>query len=63
MVAERMNAGRKVVFSRTLETTDWENTTLVKGELVEEMHRRKATSEGDLVILGDVVLEYAPLAQ
>lgn len=52
VVAERMNTGRKIVFSRTLETADWQNTTLVRGELVEETRRLKAASETGLAIMG-----------
>lgn len=34
-----MNAIPKVVFSRTLERADWNNTTLVKGAAEEEVPR------------------------
>src|SRR3569833_1166488 len=39
VVAAKMNNGRKVVFSRTLTKADWNNTKLVKGDLVEEVKR------------------------
>jgi hypothetical protein len=38
-VADIMNAIPKVVFSRTLERADWNNTTLVKGAAEEEVPR------------------------
>ena len=38
--------------SRTLDAADWQNTTLVKGDLVTEMQALKATDGPDLVILG-----------
>ena len=37
IVAERMNALQKVVFSRTLDSVSWQNTRLVKGNLADEI--------------------------
>lgn len=51
-VAAGMNAMRKIVFSRTLDTVTWENTRLVKGDLVTEVTRLKQQPGPDLVILG-----------
>ncbi|NMO18956.1 dihydrofolate reductase [Pyxidicoccus fallax] len=51
-VAEGMNRMPKVVFSRTLERASWENTRLVKGDLVSEMRKLKAEPGPDMVILG-----------
>jgi dihydrofolate reductase len=52
VVAERMNDGPKVVFSRTLDRADWRNTTLVRGDPVAEVRRLKQASGPDLVVLG-----------
>ena len=52
VVAERMNALRKVVFSRTLEAVQWANTTLVKGDLIEETRKLKESTTGHIAILG-----------
>src|SRR5262249_37008578 len=41
MVAKRMNELQKIVFSRTMERAEWQNTTLLKGELTEEVKRLK----------------------
>jgi hypothetical protein len=35
-VAEGMNRMPKLVFSRTLKSVSWDNTRLMKGDLVEE---------------------------
>jgi dihydrofolate reductase len=51
-VAERMNQSRKVIFSRTLESAGWNNSTLVKGELAASMRRLKAQPGKPMVILG-----------
>jgi dihydrofolate reductase len=51
-VAERMNQTRKVVFSRTLDTAAWNNTTLVKGDMAASMRRMKKEPGKPMVILG-----------
>lgn len=51
-VAEGMNNLRKVVFSRTLESASWKNTTLVKGDLAASVRVMKKEAGPDLVILG-----------
>jgi dihydrofolate reductase len=51
-VAKGMNAMRKYVVSRTLARVDWQNTTLLKGDLVAEVRALKAQDGPDLVILG-----------
>lgn len=51
-VAKGMNAMRKYVASRTLGAADWQNTTLLEGDLVKEVQALKAIDGPDLVILG-----------
>jgi dihydrofolate reductase len=51
-VAAGMNAMRKTVFSRTLDTVAWQNTVLLKGDLVTEVRRLKQQPGPDIVILG-----------
>ncbi|MFL6576776.1 MAG: dihydrofolate reductase family protein [Povalibacter sp.] len=51
-VADAMNRMRKSVFSRTLEHAAWQNTRVVKGDLVTEVHRMKAEPGPDLVLMG-----------
>jgi dihydrofolate reductase len=51
-VAEGMNAMRKIVFSRTLGSVSWQNTTLVKGDLVTEVKKLKQQPGPDLVVMG-----------
>jgi dihydrofolate reductase len=52
IVAERMNNLPKVVFSRTLRTASWSNTTLVKGDPATEVRKMKGQSGPDVAILG-----------
>ena len=51
-VAAGMNARPKLVFSRTLVSAAWNNTTLVKGDVTTEMRRMKQEVGSDMVILG-----------
>jgi len=52
LVAKRMNELQKIVFSRTMEKASWQNTTLLKGDLVEDVRRLKQQAGPNLVILG-----------
>lgn len=51
-VARGMNMSRKVVFSRTLKKTSWENTKLIATDPVRAIRRMKEDQEGHLTILG-----------
>ncbi|MGB6484644.1 MAG: dihydrofolate reductase family protein [Candidatus Acidiferrales bacterium] len=52
VVAERMNSLPKFVFSRTLAKTPWNNTHLLKGDLVSEVRKLKEVSGNRMAILG-----------
>jgi len=51
-VAERMNNLPKVVFSRTMDKTSWNNTKLVKGDIAAEMRKMKQAPGDGMAILG-----------
>jgi len=51
-VAEGMNKAEKLVFSKTLNTVDWKNTKLIKGDLIEEIKKLKSESGNNITILG-----------
>lgn len=51
-VAEGMNASEKVVFSKTLKSTNWNNTRIVRDNLVDEVKKMKNEKGNDLTILG-----------
>ena len=61
-VAEGMNRLQKYVFSRTLKAVTWQNTTLLRGELVSEVRRLKGEPGSGIVILGSgsLVAQLAP---
>ena len=52
IIAEMMNSVQKVVFSNTLTTADWENSTLVKDNVAAEVSRLKEMPGKDLAIFG-----------
>ena len=52
VVAERMNNLPKVVFSRTLDQTSWNNTKLVKGDIAAEIRKMKKEPGEGMAILG-----------
>jgi len=51
-----LNEGRKVVFSRTLETADWANTTIASGDTTEEVDKLRQGGDGHIVVWGGVRL-------
>jgi len=62
VVAEGMNNMPKFVFSRTMDHASWNNTTVVKGDLVSEVRKMKQESGNGIAILGSgsIVSQLAP---
>jgi dihydrofolate reductase len=54
--ADLLTAGRKVVFSRTLRTADWANTTIAAGDTTEEIDKLRLGGDGHIVVWGGVSL-------
>lgn len=52
VVAKRMNSAPKVVFSRTLDKVSWNNTRLVKSNLIGEVQKLKQSAGEGMVIFG-----------
>ncbi|GHO90181.1 deaminase [Reticulibacter mediterranei] len=53
---ERINAMPKYVFSSTLEKADWNNTTIIRGNVVAEVTKLKQQEGRDLLIYGSALL-------
>jgi dihydrofolate reductase len=49
-----MNAARKVVFSRTLRTAEWANTTIAAGDTTAEIDMLRRGADGHIVVWGGV---------
>lgn len=54
--ADRMNSFPKYVVSTTLENPAWNNTTVISGNVVEELLKLKAADGQDIMIAGSVTL-------
>jgi dihydrofolate reductase len=54
--ADILTAGRKVVFSRTLQTADWANTTIAAGDTTEEIDKLRQGGDGHIIVWGGVRL-------
>ncbi len=51
-VASGMNKAEKIVFSNSLQAPTWKNTTVISGDIVEQIRNLKTTNGKDLTILG-----------
>ncbi len=49
---QKMNDTPKVVFSRSLEKSEWPRTTVAKGDLTNEINKLKGQSGGDMIAYG-----------
>jgi len=51
-IATGMNSADKIVFSRSLKKADWNNTTLVNSNMVDEVRKLKQLPGKDMTVLG-----------
>ena len=58
-VARLINAAEKYCFSRTLTEPTWNNSTILSGDIGEEIGRLKAQDGGDLVMFGSPTLAHS----
>lgn len=61
--ADRLNAMPKYVFSSKLESATWNNSTIVRGDVVSEVTRLKQQDGGNLLIYGHGLLAETLLRQ
>jgi dihydrofolate reductase len=54
--ADKFNSMPKFVVSSTLENPEWNNSTVLEGEVVESVSRLKEEREGDIVVHGSAQL-------
>jgi dihydrofolate reductase len=54
--ADKFNGMPKYVVSSTLTDPEWNNTTVLEGELAEEVEKLKADHDGDIVVHGSATL-------
>jgi dihydrofolate reductase len=61
--ADKFNSMPKYVVSSTLQDPEWNNSTVLKGDLVEEVSKLKQESDGDIVVHGSAQLVQALIEQ
>jgi dihydrofolate reductase len=52
IVAKNMNKAEKIVFSRTLRKVMWNNSRLIKDNMINEIKKLKQSSENNMTLLG-----------
>lgn len=52
LIAESMNNAEKIVVSKTLSRALWNNTTVIKSDLISEITRLKQSEGNDITLLG-----------
>jgi dihydrofolate reductase len=62
-IAEYMNNARKLVVSTTLEKAEWQNSTLISGNVVEELGKRKRQPGKDINLVGSATLAQSLLRE
>lgn len=58
-VARLINAAEKYVFSKSLTEATWNNSTILSGDIGEEVQRLKGRPGGDLVMFGSPTLAHS----
>jgi dihydrofolate reductase len=61
--AEKFNSMPKYVVSSTLQDPSWTNTTVLRGDLTDEVAKLKKGAEGDVVVHGSATLVHALVDQ
>jgi dihydrofolate reductase len=61
--ADKFNNMPKYVVSNTLQDAAWKNSTVLRGDLAEEVGKLKASTKGDIVVHGSAQLAQALLEQ
>jgi dihydrofolate reductase len=54
--ADKMNSMPKYVVSKTLQTADWNNSTILNGDVVEEVEKLKNDVDGVILVAGSAQL-------
>lgn len=54
--AQRIVAAKKIIFTKTLDKSRWDNTELAKGDLVEEIKKLKSENGKDMIVYGGTSL-------
>ena len=55
-LADRLNSMPKYVVSSTLEDPEWDNSTVLKGDVVKEVSKLRQELDGEIVVAGSIRL-------
>jgi dihydrofolate reductase len=61
--ADQFNHTKKVVFTKTLDRSEWDNTVLAKGDLVDEITKIKKQAGKDIIAYGGATFVSALIKQ
>jgi dihydrofolate reductase len=61
--ADKFNSANKVVFTKTLDRSEWANTVLAKGDLVDEITKLKKQNGKDIIAYGGATFVSALVKQ
>lgn len=62
-VADKLNKTKKYLVSTTLNEAPWENTTIIKGDVIKEITKLKKGKGGNILVQGSNTLVRALLAE
>ncbi len=60
-VADKMNSAPKYVVSTTLQNADWDNSVLIKSDVIEEIRKLKQQPGGNIAMIGSAKLLHSLL--
>jgi len=60
---DKMNNSTKVIFTKTLDKSEWDNTVLAKGDLVDEINKLKKQDGKDIIAYGGATFISALIKQ
>jgi dihydrofolate reductase len=60
--ADKINHGPKYVVSSTLTDPEWQNTTVISGDVVEGVSKLRTATDGTILVAGSGILVHALLA-
>ena len=61
-ISAHLNEVHKFVFSKTLRQPDWQNTTIIAGNLIDEIAKLKRSVDGDIGVTGSIMLVHELIA-
>jgi dihydrofolate reductase len=61
--ADKINSTKKVVFTKTIDKSEWDNTVLAKGDLTDEINNLKKQNGKDIIAYGGATFVSALIKQ